>query len=376
MRISLGGDLLRNGTISMLYSYDSIRTVHLEITDKCNAACPMCARSVFGGQDNPYLPDRELSLDDCKGIFDVPFVSQLNKMFMCGNYGDPISARDTLEVYEYFRQHNSNIKLGMNSNGSARKPDWWKQLGSLLSNNGSYVKFGIDGLSDTNHIYRRRTNYDRIIENMQAFIAGGGKAHWDFIVFRHNEHQVEEAREIAAKLGVTQFQVKKTARFFSNTKLVNKDQQEVNDKDGNLEYYIEKPLNPEYQNNADQSGLTAKYGSMENYLDAVGVSCKTGNEKSLFVSSEGLAFPCCWTANQMYLWYFPEKSAQIWQHIESVGGKAAIDATEHPLRDIVEGPFFNAIEESWSKPSCALGKLKVCAKTCGVEMDLFKGQFA
>lgn len=360
----------------MLYSYDSIRTVHLEITDKCNAACPMCARSVFGGEDNPYLPDNELSLDDCKGIFDTRFVGQLNKMFMCGNYGDPISARDTLEVYEYFRQHNPTIKLGMNSNGSARKPDWWKQLGGLLSTNGSYVKFGIDGLADTNHIYRRRTNFDRIMENMEAFIAGGGRAHWDFIVFRHNEHQVEEARALAEKLGVERFQVKKTARFFSNTKLVNKEQQEVHNRDGSIEYYIEKPLNPEYQNNADDTALIQRFGSMENYLDATEVSCKVAGEKSLFVSSEGLAFPCCWTANQMYVWYFPKEGAQIWSHIRDVGGKDAINAVKVPLRDIVEGPFFNSIETSWNQPSCALGKLKVCAKTCGTGMDLFGKQFA
>jgi len=361
----------------MIYNYDDIRTVHLEITDKCAAACPMCARNMFGGADNPYLPDSELSLDDCKRLFEPKFVANLDKMFMCGNYGDPISARDTLEVYEYFRKENPAIKLGMNTNGSARKPDWWQNLGGLLNSKGSYAKFGIDGLADTNHIYRRRTNFDRIIENMEGFIKGGGKAHWDFIVFKHNEHQVEEAEALARKLGVTWFQVKKTGRFFSTAQMASKDRQEVHDKHGNLEYHIEMPLNPAYRNAAvgTEDTLIAKHGSIDGYLDNVRISCKTGNEKSIFVSSEGLVFPCCWTANQMYVWYFPEFGAPIWKHINEVGGKDAINGTIKPMREIIEGPFFNSIEDSWSKPTCKQGKLKVCAKTCGVEFDPFKEQF-
>jgi MoaA/NifB/PqqE/SkfB family radical SAM enzyme len=44
----------------MMYDYTDIRTVHLEITEKCNAACPMCARNINGGEDNPWLQNSEL----------------------------------------------------------------------------------------------------------------------------------------------------------------------------------------------------------------------------------------------------------------------------------------------------------------------------
>ena len=183
-----------------MYRYNEIKTIHLEITDKCNAACPMCARNINGGEDNPQLPGTELSLDDVKKIFTPGFVAQLDRMYMCGNYGDPIVARDTLEVFEYFRNNNAKINLSMHTNGSAKKPEWWARLAEVLRPKG-HVIFGIDGLEDTNHLYRQNTVWNRIMSNAQAFIAAGGRARWDYIVFAHNEHQVEQAERLSEKMG-------------------------------------------------------------------------------------------------------------------------------------------------------------------------------
>ena len=52
-----------------------------------------------GGADNPII-NAELSLDDAKRMFSPEFIKQLNVMYMCGNLGDPIVARDTLEIFE------------------------------------------------------------------------------------------------------------------------------------------------------------------------------------------------------------------------------------------------------------------------------------
>ena len=49
-----------------MYNYEDIRTVHLEITQKCQAACPMCDRNENGGVDNRHIDNSELSLHDCQ----------------------------------------------------------------------------------------------------------------------------------------------------------------------------------------------------------------------------------------------------------------------------------------------------------------------
>lgn len=359
----------------MIYGYGDVRTIHLEITSKCNASCPMCGRNKFGGPENEFLPQSELSLDDMRRMLPEDFVGQLQKVYMCGNYGDPIAAEDTLEVFEWLRSVNPNIRLGLHTNGSARTPAWWARLGSILSGKWDYCKWGIDGLEDTNHLYRRGTSWRKIIENAEAFIGAGGVAQWEYIVFRHNEHQIEEARLLSERMGFRQFRTKKTGRFFSNTRLEGKDSQEVWSRNGMVEYHIEKPTDPAYHNDslAKETELIERYGGMMQYLDQSCVKCKVSEDKSLYISAEGLAFPCCWTANQLYVWYWPYRKSEIWTLLDHDTDN--VNALKIPLKDIIEGKYFNRISDSWNLPSIADGKLRVCAKTCGTSFDQFKSQF-
>jgi hypothetical protein len=115
--------------------------------------------------------------------------------------------------------------------------------------------------------------------------------------------------------------------------------------------------------------------SIDEYHDNVEIVCKVKNEKSLFITAEGLALPCCWTAGRMYKWWHSDpKVEQIWQIIDNVGGKQMLDAKQG-LNKVFETGIFEMIENSWYKPSCRDGKLKVCAMKCGKELDLFKEQF-
>lgn len=356
--------------------YDNIKVVHLELTDKCNASCPMCARNKNGGEINPYLPLTDLTLDNCKKIFPPAFIQNLDRMYMCGNYGDPIAAQSTLLIFEYFRTHNPNMMLSMHTNGSARTHHWWRDLAKILGKNG-YVTFGIDGLEDTHHLYRKGTDFDKIILNAKMFIAGGGRARWDFIAFEHNEHQIDAAKALADAIGFEKFTVKKTGRFFSNTKMQVKGTRDVLDNDGNVIYTIAPPKNPELQNQSLQKErrIIENYGSMEEYLDQTPISCAVKKEQSIYVSSEGLVFPCCWTANQMYVWYKEKESGEIWDIIKSTGGTKNINAKERPIGDIIKSRAFKKIEKSWSCKSVKKGKLGICSRICGQDFNQFKDQY-
>jgi MoaA/NifB/PqqE/SkfB family radical SAM enzyme len=264
----------------------------------------------------------------------------------------------------------------MHTNGGAKKPDWWKQLATVIKDNGD-VTFSVDGLKDTNHLYRQNVNWDIVDQSMRAYIEGGGKVRWDYLIFDHNQHQVEEAEQYAKSIGVHKFQAKKTGRFISASS-EKKDQHQAVNRKGKETTLLKKP-EQKYQNKelSKQDILIEKYGSMDKYYDKAPIWCKVKDEGSLYISAEGLALPCCWTAGRMYKWWHKDpKVEQIWDYIDSAGGKNNLDATQHGLEKVFTSGIFDKIEESWNIDGCENGKLKVCAMKCGKEFDPFTSQFA
>ncbi len=357
---------------SPLYHYDDIRIVHLELTHRCNAACPMCARNIHGGALNPDMPLSEMTLADIKAILLPDFIARLKRIYACGNYGDPIVARECIEVFSYLREHGPQLNLCLHTNGSARRPHWWRQLADIMQQGPHYLRFGIDGLEDTNHLYRRGTDWKTVMRSAATFIEAGGHAEWDFLVFKHNEHQVEEARQLAQDMGFREFFVRKTGRFLSSGELETSERFDVLDKQGKFEYWLEQPTNPEYLNPAfgNLEQVKQRYGQYQTYLDQVEVNCKVaGNKGKIYLSAQGYALPCCWLGA-----VFSESSTaerqQFAELINEHGGSTAVDAKCSGLKQVIEGPLFQqAIPRSWDLQSIADGKLAICARTCGREYD-------
>jgi len=358
-----------------MYKIEDIRKIHLEITQKCQASCPMCDRNQNGGILNPHINLDELTLEDCKNIFEPKFIKQLSTMYMCGNLGDPIIAEDTLEVFDYFRTHNDKIWLSMNTNAGARDEKWWKELAKVYGKNGAVI-FSVDGLEDTNHVYRQGVNWQIVDRSVRSFISAGGRARWDFLIFEHNQHQVDIARQLSEDIGFEKFVAKKTGRFMTANTYAKEKHQAVNRK-GEKTAEIKKP-EEQYQNAAlkKQDAIIAKYGSMDNYYDAAPIICKVKDEGNLFITAEGLALPCCWTGGRMYKWWNKDpKIEQIWKFIDEAGGKDAISAKKHGLSRVFDTGIFDNIAASWQKNSIQEGKLKVCSMKCGAEFDPFAEQF-
>lgn len=357
---------------SPLYHYDDIRIVHLELTHRCNAACPMCARNIHGGAINPDMPLSELTLADIKAILLPHFIGRLKRIYACGNYGDPIVARECIEVFRYLRDHGPQLNLCLHTNGSARRPQWWRQLAAIMQQGPHYLRFGIDGLEDTNHLYRRGTDWKTIMRSATAFIDAGGHAEWDFLVFKHNEHQVEAARKLAQEMGFKEFFVRKTGRFLSSGELETSDRFDVLDRKGRFEYWLEQPTNPVYVNPAfgNLEQVKQRYGEYQTYLDMVDINCKVaGGKGKIYLSAQGYALPCCWLGA-----VFSETSTaerqQFAELINQYGGSTAVDARRNGLKNVIEGPLFqHAIPRSWNLQSIADGKLAICARTCGKEYD-------
>ena len=232
-----------------------IKVLHLEPTDVCQLACPLCARET--DPDFNKRLQHHLTISQIQQNFSNKQIASLEKMFMCGNYGDPAAGKNTLDIYRWFRELNSNIILGMNSNGALQNTFWWHELGKILNQSQDYVVFSIDGLEDTNPVYRVNTNWKKLMSNVEAYISAGGHAHWDMLVYRHNQHQVDACEQLARDLGFKWFRAKVSKRPLTNR--------------------LESPI-----------------GWQSAIVSPGKIKCHAMAEKSAYIDAQGRLSPCCW----------------------------------------------------------------------------------
>ena len=232
-----------------------LKVLHLEPTDVCQAACPLCARELDANFDKSAK--HHLRIEHVQQHFSDRVLAGLDKMFMCGNYGDPAAGYYTMDIYNYFRRVNPEITLGMNTNGAIQSTFFWHALGKLFNKPNDYCVFSIDGLEDSNHVYRKNVNWDKLMSNVQAFIAAGGSAHWDMLVYRHNQHQVDACEQLARDLGFKWFRAKVSRRD-----------------------YIK--------------GLEEPIGWQRPTYTPGRIKCHALAEKSAFIDARGRLSPCCW----------------------------------------------------------------------------------
>lgn len=347
-----------------MFKFSELKQIHLEITTNCQASCPMCTRNIHGGLPNPFLKLTSWSLDDYKTIITKEVIDQARMIYFCGNYGDPLLNNDLLDMIEYTVSVKSEIDIRVHTNGSLRPASWWEKLAKVLPKNHNVV-FAIDGLEDTNHVYRIGTNYKKIIENAKAFIAAGGRAEWAFIRFKHNEHQVEEAKQIAKNLGFREFVMKDSSRFIFDKKFP------VYDKNGNTQYHIEPSTKSDLKI-IDRSVVD----NYKEILKITKIDCHALKTKEIYINAQGNVFPCCWLAMIPYqpTDTMPELSLireeilkQYHELVDSLGTLANLSALNHSIKHIIESePYQTVWDGYWNK-----NKLITCTRTCGVIPEVF-----
>ena len=263
----------------------NIKTVHIELTDKCQAQCPMCARNYHGGATRPFIRNGDISLAQFKEWFPRDFLAQLDNFYSCGNYGDPAFASDCLEIYAYVRECNPTTRLAIHTNGGMRNAAWWAKL----AQHNIEVIFAVDGFKGKHELYRKNTKFDKVIENLRAFVDAGGNARVDSLVFSHNEHEVSDLEEYLLSIGVQSVNFVSTTRFYEMTEY------EVHDNDGNVEYTIAPAQTDRFKRTPNKSLNALVDAEVRTVaIEAATIDPKCVTEQGIYVDPYGDIFPCCW----------------------------------------------------------------------------------
>lgn len=353
--------------------------IEIELSSKCNAACPGCKRVDLLRK---HLPFEQVNLDfnTIKKAFDNYDVAG-TEIYLCGVLGDPMVHPEVVPITEYFL--NKGSKVSISTNGSLRPVEEWQRLGELSKLTGKLeVKFAVDGLEDTNHIYRVNTDWSKIKNNMQAYSNAGGKGNWIFITFVHNKHQVDIAKQQAESLNFS-FSLRQSTRNsdpFYMTEATRKQYEQV----GKEQYVIHRStsdINHPYLEKYNQLGIQKPNAPIERVKnrreyakrkpipkdfvmdDENKIKCKFVHEKEIFITATGLLWPCC------FLWDEYLRYQEFYKTMNDSYGIDWIDLKANSIDSVVQHEYYtHVLEKSWDIKHPMMAHR--CWISCGVNGNL------
>lgn len=363
----------------MSFKYQTINEYQLEITTYCNAGCPQCPRNINGGKVNPFLTVEHLPRETIDLAFNEDLCSRMHQIFFCGSYGDPIMHPEFLEIVKDFRRKSPTLWIYIHTNGGVRKPVWWSELATCIGAYGK-IDFGIDGLEETNHLYRRGVQFDRVMENAKAFIDAGGKAQWNYIVFEHNENDIDDAKALSKEMGFADILVRSTGRFLNHSTLEEMDSWPVFAKKS---YELKLPTNKKYRNDSllNLPKLKEEYKDIKDYFNETKIKCDSCIGNKVVITAEGLVLPCNFFEHNLYDarfrhnkfmpgandLHFVGGENQVESFINNYG-KENLSIKHKSLEEIFKSSFWNDLENSWNK-ELDNGRIFECAFSCGQKLS-------
>jgi len=181
-------------------------TVMVEPTNICNLKCPLCPT----GQGLLRRPKGFLSLEDFKKIVDQ--FGDYSLHLRLWNWGEPLLNEELIEMIKYARRYRWYINTSTNSFFLTK--DFAKEI---VSSGLDSLIISLDGASEETYSkYRQHGNFKNVVDAISALVeekkkqnSKTPKIHLQFIVMKHNEHEIPKIKELAKQLQVDFLALKK-----------------------------------------------------------------------------------------------------------------------------------------------------------------------
>lgn len=167
------------------------------ISSRCTLQCAACLRQSLAKQGkHPGFSGGDLTLEDTKKLFKYFKQVQIN-----GQVSDPIFNPHLEEILKYmYDSKDAHMKWSnIHTAATAKKykEPYYKKL--FEANPDILWIFGIDGLPEESHLYRKNQNGKFLFDMMCMAADMGVRTTWQWIVFNYNENHIEQGIELAKK---------------------------------------------------------------------------------------------------------------------------------------------------------------------------------
>ena len=293
--------------------------LNIEPGNICNLQCPLCPT----GLGEKGMAKGFMELDFFKHIFDQ-FKNSLTSVNLY-SWGEPLLNKDLSGIIRYIKEANKSIRIVTSTNLNIHDD---KLLAELIDSGIDEIIVSCDGASqETYEKYRVGGNFNLVMRNLgylakkKEELAKNTRIIWNFLVFRHNEHEIEKAEAMAKEIGVN-FRIGLMRTSMKDEIL--KSHKESIERDRN---WI--PDNPEY----------SAYDKINYTTKKIIKTCRKPWQE-ISINWNGLVFPCCAVYGEKY----------------NFG-----DAREDSIKDIWNNPkFISARKDILNKKCSATTICGVC----------------
>ena len=333
-------------------------TIHIEITNKCNARCPGCERTV-NGDTHPFLKANpvEWTLSDFQHKFPKESIID-TEFYFGGTVDDPLMNSHVYDITKYIIDNDGSAIIETNT--GANTAETYKKLGKLSYDSKKlFVKFSVDGLEHTNHLYRVNVKWQKVMENMKAYISEKGSCQWQYLVFDHNYDDTENAKKLAKDLGVDlvlRQNVRNVKTWTSKIKSKNKETKKIETKEFKVK------TTPKFQHpelNKVATGIFKKENPVT-IKQKKSINCLMVHQREIFVAWNSRVWPCCWFATDSFARFdyfkkLDEKLGTNWNNLKY-----------NSLSEILQHEYYAKIlQESWTNPTFKEYYYPFCYEKCG-----------
>ena len=332
--------------------------LQFELSSMCNALCLGCVRTDSNTFNNKkfQIPDKQyIKFEVFKKILLSPEFSTVDELEFCGTIDDPLMHPELLEFLD-FASTVGSYNIMLHTNASLRNVAYWKQLAQVLKKHRQHtVKFSVDGLEDTNHLYRQNTTWSKIMENARAFIQEGGRASWQYLIFPWNEHQLMTAKTLSVEMGFYEFVSRHDRSQVTSWGLESIQNTKLKNRQSNLDYKINvNDINKRFKESLKDD-----------------IKCNNQTYKMYFISFDSKLWPCCFLNNGFF--QTENGKAEILEQrlFDAYGDELWNDISKHSIGEILNHEFYtNDLLESWDSTIHGLEKgtrIHRCTEVCSVK---------
>lgn len=326
---------------------------HLEPSAICVLKCPRCPRTEH--PDTPWL-NKSMTLDFVKKFFTPDMLkTQVKRITMCGDVGDPIYCKEYLDICRYIKSQNPNIHIFTITNGSYKKPQWWAELATIL-NDRDTINFSVDGYDhESNNLYRVNSDFESIMQGIRTVHQTNPDIFlvWAAIIFKFNQDHQAQIISQARAMGMDAIQWTYSTKFASvyggygdsidelepRAEFISKThryEREIVNLSGR------QPNNAEYlqHNQSQYFKIKAQYAGQP-----VIPLCEIGN-RGVYVNAEGVVFPCSWVSFPYHSLTYKDKTIQ-WQDSFFAKHRDRMNLHNRSFEEIISDPLWTKCSQGF-----------------------------